>query len=264
MNCLARRLAAASTLLGALVPGPIYAQPQAPTETPPDVAACKACHGPAGVSINPAIPNLAGQKPAYLEAQLTAFRSKDRRNDLMNVIAGQLSDSDIHQFAAYWASRPAAPAADAQGQPAPSAAIHSRMTFPANFPAGFTAYQDVVEDGVLTRSYVNTVAWKAARAGQRLPDGSIILRVNYKAEKDATGKDVAGAVQSYNGMESRQGWDKDIPALLRNGNWDYALFTADGQRQDQLNQAQCLACHKPAAADSYVFTITQLRTAAAK
>jgi cytochrome c553 len=264
MNRPAPRLAAAATLLAVLVPGQSYAQPQAPMEAPPEVAACKACHGPEGVSINPAIPNLAGQKPAYLEAQLTAFRSKDRKNDLMNAIAGQLSDSDIHQFAAYWASRPAAPAADAQGQPPPSAAIHSRMTFPANFPTGFTAYQDVVEEGVLTRSYVNAVAWKAARAGQSLPDGSIILRANYKAEKDATGKDVAGAVQSYNGMESRKGWGKDIPALLRNENWDYALFAADGQRKDQLNQAQCLACHKPAAADSYVFTIKQLRTAAAK
>jgi cytochrome c553 len=263
MSRLTRRFAAAPIFLAVLVSGPIYAQPQAPA-APQGVEACRACHGPTGISINPAIPNLAGQKVAYLEAQLKAFRSKDRKNDLMNSIAGQLSDSDLHQFAAYWASVPAALAASADGQPAPSAAIHSRMTFPANFPTGFTAYQDVVEDGVLTRSYVNAVAWKAARAGQRLPDGSIILRVNYKAEKDAAGKEVAGAVQSYNGMESRPGWGKDIPTLLRNENWDYALFTADRQPRGELNQAQCLACHKPAAADSYVFTMTQLRTAAAK
>jgi hypothetical protein len=63
-------------------------------------------------------------------------------------------------------------------------------------------------------------------------------------------------------MESREGWGKDIPALLRNENWDYALFTAEGQRRDQLNQAQCLACHKPIAGESYVFTLKQLQTAA--
>ena len=69
--------------------------------------------------------------------------------------------------------------------------------------------------GQSVASSLSAVAWKAARAGQSLPDGSIILRANYKAEKDATGKDVAGAPQSYNGMESRKGWGKDIPTLLR-------------------------------------------------
>ena len=262
MNRLAQRLAAAPIVLAALIPGPIYAQAQAPAAAPPNVEACRACHGPAGVSVNPTVPNLAGQKAAYLEAQLKAFHSKARKNDLMNVIAGQLGDSDIHDFAAYWASLPAVPATDAHGQPAVGGAIHSRMTFPANFPAGFTAYQTVVEDGVMTRRYANAAAWKAARAGQKLPDGSVILQVTYKAEKDAAGREVAGAAQAYTAMESRDGWGKDIPALLRNENWDYALFTAEGQRRDQLNQAQCLACHKPLAADSYVFTLKQLQTAA--
>jgi hypothetical protein len=31
------------------------------------------------------------------------------------------------------------------------------------------------------------------------------------------------------------------------------------KRQDQLNEAQCLACHKPKESDSYVFTMQQLR-----
>jgi len=262
MNRLAQRVTAAPILLAALVSGPMNAQAQAPVAAPANVEACKACHGPAGVSVNPAVPNLAGQKPAYLEAQLQAFHSTARKHDLMNVIAGQLGDSDIHQLAAYWASLPASPAAAAPGQPAASAAIHSRMTFPANFPAGFTAYQTVVEDRVLTRRYANAAAWKAAHAGQRLSDGSVILQVTYKAEKDAAGRDVAGAAQSYTGMEARAGWGADIPTLLRNENWDYALFAADGRRRDELNQAQCLACHKPLAADGYVFTLKQLRAAA--
>src|ERR1700744_5107588 len=73
---------------------------------PPNVEACRACHGPAGISVNPAIPNLAGQKPAYLEAQLKAFRSKDRKNDFMNAIAAQLNDTEIHDFAAFWSGMP--------------------------------------------------------------------------------------------------------------------------------------------------------------
>jgi cytochrome c553 len=231
---------------------------QAPS-APADVEACRACHGPLGVSINPAIPNLAGQKPAYLEAQLKTFRAKDRKNEFMNVIAGQLSDAQIHDFAAYWSSMPAQPGAEAGGHSAASAAIHSRMEFPSNFPTGFTVYQSEVEDGVMTRRYANAAATKAARKGAKLPDGSVIISVNYTAQKDAGGKDVAGPVQSYAGMESRKDWGKDIPLLLRNENWDYALFAADGKRRDDLNQAQCLACHKPKESDSYVFTLKQLR-----
>jgi hypothetical protein len=87
------------------------------------------------------------------------------------------------------------------------------------------------------------------------------LQVSYKAYKDAAAKDIAGPVQSYAGMESHSNWGSDIPLLLRNENWDNALFPADGKRHDELNEAQCLACHKPKEPDSYVFTIKQLRQA---
>jgi hypothetical protein len=63
-------------------------------------------------------------------------------------------------------------------------------------------------------------------------------------------------------MESRAGWGDAIPVLLRNGDWDYALFAPDGKRRDQLNQAPCLACHKPQEPNSYVFTMDKLRKAA--
>jgi hypothetical protein len=108
----------------------------------------------------------------------------------------------------------------------------------------------------------NSIAWKAAKARQPLPSGSIILSVSYEAQKDAAGKEIAGAIQSYSAMESRSGWGNTVPLLLRNGDWDYALFSADGKRRDQLNQAPCLACHKPQEANSYVFTLELLRKAA--
>jgi cytochrome c553 len=228
---------------------------------PANVEACRACHGPAGISLNPTIPNLAGQKPAYLEAQLKAFRGKDRKNDFMNVIAAQLDDTNMHDLATYWSSMPAEPNSEASGQAPASSAIHSRMQFPRDFPAGYTLYQTEIEEGTITRRYANAVALNAARTGRKLPDGSVILQVSYKAQKDAGGKDIAGPVQSYAGMESRGDWGKDIPFLLRNENWDYALFAADGKRHDELNEAQCLACHKPKESDSYVFTLKQLRQA---
>ena len=217
---------------------------------PPGVAACRACHGPNGISVSNIIPNLAGQKADYLTAQLMAFKSGDRKNDFMTVIAGQLSDADIHSFAQYWSSQSVLPTLG--DKPAP--AIPSRMTMPAKFPAGYTLYQTIEDkdQGVITKRYANSPALLAARSGAELPDGSSILQVTYQG----------GKLQSYAGMESRAGWGDNIPALLKNGNWDYATFKASGERNDGLNQALCMACHKPAAADSYVFSIKELKAAA--
>jgi len=237
------------------------ASPEIPA-APATVEACKACHGPQGISLNPTFPNLAGQKAGYLEAQLKAFKARERRNDYMNAIAAQLSDADIHQFALFWSSLPAAPASDGFAATPPRPAVPSRMTMPKAFPAAFTVYQTESEDGVITRRYANAVAWQAAKAGVPLPNGSILLQVSYAAVKDASGKELAGAVQSYSAMELRAGWGSTIPILLRNGDWDYALFAPDGTRRDQLNQAPCLACHKPQEANSYVFTMDKLRKAA--
>ena len=68
-------------------------------------AACLGCHGQKGVSNNPQWPNLAGQKPAYLSAQLKAFRDKSRINPTMQGMAASLSDDDIENLAAYFAGQ---------------------------------------------------------------------------------------------------------------------------------------------------------------
>lgn len=220
-----------------------------------DVSGCQACHGTNGISRSTRVPNLAGQQPDYLAAQLRAFKGGTRKSDLMEAVAAQLSDAEITALAAYWSSRPAAPA-DAHGA-ADGPAIPSRMSFPAEFPAGFTLYQSATADGAVAERYANRVAFDAARAGRPLPDGSVILVVNRPAP--AAGATAPGAPTSYAAMEARAGWGAAIPALLRNGNWDYALFDARRARNERLNQAQCLACHRPRAADSFVFTLAELR-----
>ena len=63
---------------------------------------CAACHGKAGMSVNPAWPNLAGQHADYLVNTLKAFRSGTRKNDMMSGMAAGLSDADIRNVAAYF------------------------------------------------------------------------------------------------------------------------------------------------------------------
>ena len=66
--------------------------------------ACAVCHGPLGVSMVPNAPHLAGQPEIYLAEQLRNFRSGRRPHEVMAVIAKGLSDREIEDLAAWFAS----------------------------------------------------------------------------------------------------------------------------------------------------------------
>jgi len=213
--------------------------------------ACQTCH------VAGSAPHLVGQREAYLVAQLTAFKAGDRKHDLMNPIAKQLSQADIANLAAYWSAQPTG--SDTTASAAVTAIEQPRMPFPKDFPNGFTVYRSEPDAAhhTISKSYANAAALAAAKAGKPMPAGSAIVVVNYVL--DASG--AAGKATSYSGMEARDGWGKDIPELLRNGDWSYNLWTADRTAKPGVNQAVCLACHKPAAATSYVFTYDQIKAA---
>ncbi|MBE0468705.1 MAG: cytochrome c [Methyloprofundus sp.] len=65
---------------------------------------CFSCHGAEGNSTNSNFPTLAGQKPGYLANQLRAFRDGARDNAMMKNMTSSLSDDDINNLAAYFAS----------------------------------------------------------------------------------------------------------------------------------------------------------------
>ena len=63
---------------------------------------CVVCHGLDGIATRPDAPNLAGESPFYIEGQLEAFRSGRRRHEIMSLIAGELSDREIADVAAWY------------------------------------------------------------------------------------------------------------------------------------------------------------------
>lgn len=67
-------------------------------------ASCMGCHGAQGISNVPTYPNLAGQKAAYTAKQLHAFKSGERKDPTMNAMSKPLSNADIDNLAAYYAS----------------------------------------------------------------------------------------------------------------------------------------------------------------
>jgi cytochrome c553 len=66
---------------------------------------CSACHGADGTSVNPQWPNLKGQKEEYLIKQIKAFRDGTRKDPAMAPMVAGLTDEDIANLAAYYASQ---------------------------------------------------------------------------------------------------------------------------------------------------------------
>jgi cytochrome c553 len=65
---------------------------------------CAICHGPRGIAALPNAPNLAGQQALYVSEQLRNYRSGKRQNEVMNMIAKTLTDTDIVQLAAWFSA----------------------------------------------------------------------------------------------------------------------------------------------------------------
>jgi cytochrome c553 len=230
---------------------------------------CAACHGANGVSVSDAIPNLAAQRAGYLEAQLKALKDGTRKNAIMNAIAAQLSADDIANAAAYFASLPG-PESGAKSGLLPNV-VATRVPFPEGYKSTFTKYHTINFPATSQVRYyfANKTALQAAKAGKDLPDGSVLFAEVYSAKLGADGKPVTGSdgffvadkLLFYTAMAREPGWGKDIPDMLRNADWNYAVFTTDMKQRPGVNQAECLACHKPLDKVSYTFTLKELAAA---
>jgi len=65
-------------------------------------AVCSQCHGIRSTSADAPFPSLAGQDEQYLTMALKQYRDKTRISEIMNNIAGSLSNRDINNIASYY------------------------------------------------------------------------------------------------------------------------------------------------------------------
>jgi len=118
-----RRLA---WLLSILLAGCMQGEqpPAAPKVAKSDAAAgkalaerdCKGCHGTDGKGIAPAIPHLAAQRESYLVAALQAYKAGKRNHAALKDIAAHMTDADMRNLAAFYASLPPVAAAAKAGE----------------------------------------------------------------------------------------------------------------------------------------------------
>ena len=92
-----------TTLAVALAAAPVLAggDPAAGKEK---AAACYACHGETGISPQSIYPHIGGQYEDYLLHSLRAYKSGERNNAIMKGMVAALSDQDMKDLAAYFAS----------------------------------------------------------------------------------------------------------------------------------------------------------------
>ncbi len=66
---------------------------------------CQACHGADGNSTNTSFPKLAGQQASYIVQALKDYQNGNRKNPIMEGVAGPLNQQDREDLAAWFAGQ---------------------------------------------------------------------------------------------------------------------------------------------------------------
>ena len=156
----------------------------------------------------------------------------------------------------------------AVGQPALVNPGPNKVAFPENW-SKWTMYATVDRpDTKQYREFYTTPdVIAAAKAGQPIPDGAIVVLAAYAAQqdangvplKDANGRFMKGNLAAVNVQQKKKGHGDEIPAAIRNGDWQYQSFAPDGKVNDKANLTACYQCHLPFAKDEYLTNLAKLK-----
>ena len=67
-------------------------------------ASCAQCHGLRAPAEGSIFPKLSGRDPEYLKKVIKQYRDKTRHSEIMNAMAGSLSDSDINDIVSFYSN----------------------------------------------------------------------------------------------------------------------------------------------------------------
>ncbi len=135
-----------------------------------------------------------------------------------------------------------------------------------NLPAGYRerlanfTTVDRTDNGQVRVLYGSQAALDAVKAGQPAPSGSVMVMEIYPAQRDAQntlvrgadGRLQRGALASIYVMEKRTGWGAQYDPAVRTGEWEFASFTAAGQRAENRDMKACQTCHVPRAQTDFL------------
>ena len=168
-------------------------------------ASCNNCHGRAGVSTDAIFPNLAGQGAASIYKQLQDFKSAMRDPAVMGVYVASLTDGDMRDLAAHYASLPD-PFERTAGAPASADAATRRLVefgdpmrgiaacAACHGPLGFTTAAPPLKGQ--QRGYLE-VQLQALASGRRHNDISAQMR---SVARQLTPQEISSLAAYYSGM----------------------------------------------------------------
>lgn len=153
--------------------------------------------------------------------------------------------------------------------PATLSAQEARVDFPADYSTEFTNYLSldrVQNPDQIMRIFANDVAMRGPGPEGRLEDGSILVAEIHAAETEADGNAVVRSklgrriradMAAIAVMEKRSGWGDAFSEDLRNDDWDFAIFSPEGERIERELDS-CRACHAPLDDRDHIFSFEHL------
>jgi hypothetical protein len=123
------------------------------------------------------------------------------------------------------------------------------VKFPENYAQG-VLYTTVTRGNTNEELYTSQEAIEAVQNGQPIPSGTVITLLIHRD----------GVLSQYFVMEKRPGGGAQYPIELRNGEWEYQAFTADGSVDYEEDINRCLDCHGNRERDDYVNTLDEMKS----
>lgn len=143
------------------------------------------------------------------------------------------------------------------------------VNLPANYRTAMTQYAvvDRVDVGQVRVLYGPAAAVAAVRANQPIPSGTTLVMELYAAQRNAQnelvrgadGRLVRGNLANIFVMEKRAGWGAQYDAAIRNGEWEYAIFTPANARAENRNMQPCMQCHLQRRDNDFIFSSGAMR-----
>jgi plastocyanin len=114
--------------------------------------------------------------------------------------------------------------------------------------------------------YTQPEVVEAVRKGRPIPHGAVITLVQWSVEQDEKGVPRKGPdgrfikkdIIAHTVMEKRAGWGAEYPPEMRNGDWEYQAFDAQGRPNPKANIKACFQCHLPHAKQDFVISLAKL------
>ena len=125
------------------------------------------------------------------------------------------------------------------------------LAFPSEYKSFPVFLSGVQKPDAVRDLYVNPIGAKN-QPGQAFANGSILVMEIHNAKKNTEGTFEKGSdgnlvkadLAKVFVMQKDAGWGKHAPENLKNGDWIYSAFKANGERLD-VDYTACRGCHLP-------------------